>query len=444
MSENKLFMSFSGISPELIEESERRRPRRRIWIYAISAAACLALVLGAAMLPTLMTGVSTGRDIIDVLPFDGAGGPAPGDPGSAVAPGTGGDDPSYPEGPPEDKEEVVEPDMDKNHPVQPDSPDSGGLIFNDVLTGASPPVWFFMLQGTPLSEYQLELVWSADCPTALLEAGEEERWLFDTNLSGEALYYGDGELYCLRLTFRYSDSDTPVTVTVSDAQKPLFRGCIPTDDAKMSRVFGTDGIECLCLRYEYGDSVTLSAEFTIGADLYRVSVNTSDEDAGRELIFNTLTRFQSNYFISRYPDLGTFVQGDGTSGSLAGEDEDSRLLLELEAKKALPPWGDGTLMTRVYRDGRVERGVLWYGEFSAEESWQLTREELMELRGRFCGLTPEDAEKLRGCEHAALGMEEYAITAYPDPWQYTKLAITGCVEDNETVKWTVELLTPEG
>lgn len=313
--DNKLLESFSQLDTDLIERSETanapRRVRRVLWS-GLAAAAAVAAVAVALVMPDLDLGGSR-RELFENYAPD----PMEGDPADPAAPGSASGPASEPG--------TSQGAQNNGDPGDPGAEDPTTLIFNaGTASGAVPPEAFFRITDTPMSAAQLELVWSVDSPTAYLEEGEEERWLYGSNLRGAARYWPDGSLYCLSLayTIREERESGPfvrrITVLVSPAGEPLYLGCIPPEDPVTSQI---GPMECVACRYDLPDKVRLTAQFTIGETLYTVLDDSPADGSGVEegefYVYYTVAGLQKNYLDGVRPDLSTFVKDDPQSGELA-------------------------------------------------------------------------------------------------------------------------------
>lgn len=368
---DKLFQAFTGLDQDLLERAERRPARRAPLLWVGAAAACLALCLFLPHFTPARPG-----DIQNDPPLDTEN---PGKPDGSEEPDDPGETDNRP--PQEQGEGPADPGPSEEPPY---------LVYNDAQ-GAEPantpePV------RTPMSAWQLELCWSSDCPTAFLEPGEEDRWYYDSNLSGEVWYREDGTVRCLCLTYRSLEWDVPVTVTLSPTSSPEPSGCVlhPNTQPEISPV---GSLSCAAYRWECGGDVALLVEFTAGDVLYQVKARTEPdrEWQAAEVVLTAVTSLQD--VVGRTPDLSAFVMGDPTSGRLTGEN--SVRLLTLADNR------EGTDALVIFRDGRVflqRPGEARLTVFRGT----LSHESLLRLR-----------ELLSSAPQGEEG--ELALTAY-DPW----------------------------
>ncbi len=339
----RLFEAFSELDPDLIERSERPVKHKRRLTTGLLAAAALLAVAVALTLPHRPTPPDPFHtDTLPViqnpepsaLPTDG---PAQTDP----APTT-----------PTLREE-----------------ESPRFLFNEAIPGPTGNVLVF--EETPMSAWQLQLCWSTDCPTAFLGPEDPERWIYNSNLSGNFLWNGDGTLRGLRLIYRREKFSIPALVTVTAADRPLDVDCFLPEKTEES-VFGP--IRCVAWRLELGETVCLGADFTIGDVLYSITTKAAPEDeADAELVLYTaVSVMQRNALVGRTPDLTSFDRDDPTSGRLTGENTRPLLSLSREREE------DGSRVL-VYRDGRVvylrpgltESDAIPLGTLSHEAFWEL-------------------------------------------------------------------------
>ncbi len=420
----KLFEAFSGLDTELLERAERPAVRKkRAWLGLAAAAACVALAVALALPRMARDGELRLEGPSVFEPSPGMEDPGIGEkPGSHENPG----DVQVPQPQPEGPQEPEGPGADTpmEYPTTPPE-----LLYNEMDTAeAAPPAWLKDVTGrTSMSAWQLELVWSADCPTAFLEEGDGERFYYGNSVSGAAEYFSDGALYRLVLTFREEGNPVPVTVTVSPADGPLFTGCLPIEDGEADLAGFMGVVAC---RYDYGERILLAAETVIGEARYRFTAETppEGEEEARQAVYDAVTRFQFNIFYKLCPRLDTFVMGDPMSGEpLVGPTIRTLLSLRLTG-------GAETAEYAVNRDGRV---FLFRGQEYVEERL-LSHEAQMELRGLVEDLDAESASNACGHE-----VSELTLTLY-DPWNRETGVVSGCLEDCEVLEKVVEILTREG
>lgn len=306
----KLFEAFNGLDEDLLERSEGQEKRRgRVWIEFAVLAACAAIV------------------VVVALPR-GAEGPRVEDPSPSMVEPTATREPSVPTENSGDKPQdyptaSTEPIDDKPTDHGPMTPP--GFHFNEAVSGPTGNVP--ALEESPMSALQLGLCWSVDCPTAFLEPGEPERWIYDSNLSGNFLWGDDGALRGLRLIYRSKGDPVEAVVTVSPVDAPLTTGCVLPEETEVS-VFGP--LRCVAWRLELEDAVLLGADFTIGDVLYETTVQAEPErEAEAEhVLTSAVTVMQANTVLGRAPDLTSFIRDDPASGKAVeksdwrGNDED--------------------------------------------------------------------------------------------------------------------------
>ncbi len=338
----RLFEAFSELDPDLIERSERPAPRKRRLTTGLLAAAALLAVAVALTLPHRLTPSNPVHT--DTLPV--VQNPMPSVPPT--------------DGPAQTDPAPTNPTLTEEPPV---------LHFNEAVLGPTGNILAF--EETPMSAWQLELCWSTDCPTAFLGPGDPERWIYNSNLSGNFLWNDDGTLRGLRLIYRMEEFSIPALVTVTAADRPLAVDCFLPEKTEESAI---GPLRCVAWRLDLGEIVRLGADFTIGDLLYSVTTKAAPENeaAAKEVLYTAVTVMQANALVGRTPDLTSFERDDPTSGRLTGEN--TRPLLSLSRDRE----EDGSRVL-VYRDGRVvylrpgltERDAIPLGTLSHDAFWEL-------------------------------------------------------------------------
>lgn len=343
----RLFKAFSELDQDLIERSERPVKQNRRLATSLLAAAALLAVTVALTLPHRLTPPNPVHT--DTLPVV--------------------QDPK-PSAPPTDGPAQTAPAPTEPAPTNPTLTEEPPVLhFNEAVSGPTGNVPAF--EETPMSAWQLELSWSMDCPTAFLGPEDPERWIYNSNLSGNFLWNDDGTLRGMRLIYRMEEFSIPALVTVTAADRPLDVDCFLPEKTEES-VFGP--LRCVAWRLKLGDTVRLGADFTIGDVLYSITTSAAPEDEADAnlVLFTAVSVMQRNALVGRAPDLTSFDRDDPTSGRLTGEN--AQLLLSLSRDRE----EDGSRVL-VYRDGRVvylrpgltERDAIPLGTLSHDAFWEL-------------------------------------------------------------------------
>lgn len=354
MNKETLFESMRGIDDEILERSETNAAtRRRLWKNSITAAACICLIIAAAVLvPTLFPGKSPAPPVADVTPPQST-------PGITT-----------------ENETVSEPQR------------TWTVNYNDVTTvldAARLPIPGYFTE--ELNELELTAV----------EPGRKMEWM---NYFGNAGFDGEGSLVAVYLRVTTPLPDTVVSVTISETAQ--VRDYILADEPVISQC---GGVEYAIYQYDLGSAgVLLEADAKINGHFFSFGMTAADNDLtslaqAKEAFQQVLECF--TYYPEDGPDLSAVT-------AEAIPEWFDRALTQAEA---LDDPDFGPYMLNTIPAGFTEESIRRYKDQNLDYLSGLWTRGYDSLGWKVSYFSEDDAARLTSVEDT----ENYDLSLYPIP-----------------------------
>lgn len=357
MKDIDLLKAIGGLDDQLLAEYERGGKRPRRWVRWGALAACLCIVVAAALTLPIITG-NTDTTPQPVVTFAPGGAPGVVDIPGSSAPGSV---------PPSPQPEVY---YNTAAPLVDCSPVKGFAIF-----------------GEPLDEADLETA----APDMRLE------WM---ELSGSAGFYGWGELAAVWLNIANEQWGGRVSVTLTPADMTVYDRPVPTpdEDEPIATVIG--GTEFFVYLFDFGDRITLTAEHEREGVVYMFSVDTDADHADRAKgdLYDVMSCYAAT---NRVPDLA----------SITARHSDQWLNQSLTEAEAREDVDFGAYLPMELPQGFTEEDILRFrgnGQDYLSGVWTRGYDE---FRWTVSSYTERDAARLT----SVADTQNYDLSLYPIP-----------------------------